>query len=188
MIETIFNPFPELISQRLRLRALEADDQQEIFSLRSDHRVNRYLDREPAHTIQDAINFIDRINNGYEKNETFYWGICLKENPRLIGTICLYNISIKSSTAELGYELHPFYQGKGIMHEAINTILEFGFGTMKLKSIMAVPSKDNRNSIRLLERVGFKVDDSVVADTSTRPDLDFIYYRLDAGISTDNGQ
>jgi ribosomal-protein-alanine N-acetyltransferase len=55
MIEANFNPFPDMTTQRLRLRAVEPTDQQEIFSLRSDHRVNQYLDRDPAHTIQDAI-------------------------------------------------------------------------------------------------------------------------------------
>jgi ribosomal-protein-alanine N-acetyltransferase len=178
MIESKLIPFPDLTSQRLRLRELESQDQQEIFSLRSDERVNRYLDREPAHSVQDAINFIDRINNGIEKNENVYWAICLKENPRLIGTICLYNISIKSQQAELGYELNPFYHGKGIMHEAIDTVIKFGFDSLNLKSILAVPAKENINSIRLLERMGFTPDESIKPELSLRNDLEFVPYVL----------
>ena len=180
MIEANFNPFPDLTTQRLRLRAVEPADQQEIFSLRSDHRVNQYLDRDPAHTIQDAINFIDRIMNGIEKNEIIYWGICLKENPRLIGTIGLFNISVKSSTAEVGYELHPFYQGKGIMHEAIKSVLKFGFEQMKLSSIIAECSKKNKDSIRLLERLRFRLDGVLSTEPPTSNNLEFVSYRLDA--------
>jgi len=186
MIEANFNPFPDMTTQRLRLRAVEPTDQQEIFSLRSDHRVNQYLDRDPAHTIQDAINFIDRIINGIEKNEIIYWGICLKENPRLIGTIGLFNISLKSSTAEVGYELHPFYQGKGIMFEAINTVLKFGFEEMKLNSIFAECSKNNKDSIRLLERLGFRLDGALTTEAPPRNDLEFVSYRLDAPSKKDS--
>jgi len=43
------------------------------------------------------------------KNEGCYWAICLKENPRPVGTICYFDFSSDQTTAEIRYELHPFY-------------------------------------------------------------------------------
>ena len=146
---------PLLTSQRLRLRALDLQDEQEIFALRSDDRVNAHLDRAPAQSIEDARAFIAKIHSLTVQGDHFYWAICLKENPRLIGTISYFNFSKLHASAEIGYELHPFYQGKGIMQEAISLVIQFGFQVMELKSIIACPSKGNAKSIQLLKRKGF---------------------------------
>src|SRR4030095_6817493 len=159
MNETNFKPFPYLSSQRLRLRKVEPEDKQEIYSLRSNEQVNLHLDREPAHSIEDAQAFIEKISGVIERNQGLYWAICLKENPKLIGTICCFDFSSANESAEIGYELHPFYQGKGIMQEAITTVLQYGFQVLQLKTITAFPTADNASSIRLLERNGFRRED-----------------------------
>ena len=153
--ELMPDSFPLLASQRLRLRRLESLDEQEIFALRSDDRVNLYLDREPAQSLHDAQHFISKINTLIENNEGYYWAICLKENPRLIGTICYFDFSKLDSSAEIGYELSPFYQGRGIMQEAISIVIQYGFNVLGLKTITAFPSKENLSSIKLLKRNGF---------------------------------
>ena len=57
--------------------------------------------------------------------------------------------------AEIGYALLPGFQGKGIMQEAIEKVIEYGFISMKLKSIVADLKPANIKSIKLLERNGF---------------------------------
>jgi len=148
----------------LRLRRLTSEDAQEIYSLRSNESVNLYLDRQPALSLDDAHVFIEKINATIDKNDGIYWAICLKENPRLIGTICYFDFSETEESAEIGYELHPFYQHKGIMHEALSVIIPFGFQTLGLKSIAAVLSADNENSIRLLEKNRFRQEPDGVDD------------------------
>ena len=135
------------------------DDATEIFNLRSNKQVNQYLDRQVPTSIEDAVTFIEKILAIIDKNEGCYWAICLKENPRLMGTICYFDFSSDQTTAEIGYELHPFYQLKGIMQETLTTVLHYGFQMLQLKSITAFPSADNVPSIRLLERNGFKRED-----------------------------
>ncbi len=151
-----FNPFPELISQRLRLRQIEAEDLQQVYSLRSDEQVNLFLDRKPALSEDDAKIFIDKIIKAVEQNEVIYWAICLKENPRLVGTIGLFDFSSTCQSAEIGFELNPFYQHKGIMHEALSLVIPYAFQTLELKTISAFSTADNINSIRLLEKNGFR--------------------------------
>src|SRR5437868_13096004 len=119
MLNLNFTPFPNLITERLFLRQLKIEDANEIFTLRSSDEVNRFLDRPKATTIDEARQFINKINDGINKNESVYWAITFKNDSKLIGTICYWNISKENDRAEIGYELQPRYQGKGIMQEAI---------------------------------------------------------------------
>lgn len=153
-----FIPFPELKTDRLFLRQLKIEDEREIFLIRSDERVNRFLDRLKASSLTEARDFINKINTGINNNESIYWAITIKDSPSLIGTICLWNVLWENSIAEIGYELLPDQQGKGFMQESISKIIEYGFGEMHLKKIDAYPSADNVSSVKLLEKNNFKLD------------------------------
>lgn len=156
MLQLNFTPFPTLTTDRLILRQLEDTDENEIFAIRSDERVNEFLDRPKANSIKDARDFIHKINNGISNNECMYWGIALKNKARLIGTICFWNISKVNSTAEIGYELQPGFQGKGYVQEAIAVVIKYGFENMKLRAIVAELDPGNLRSIKVLEKNGFK--------------------------------
>jgi [ribosomal protein S5]-alanine N-acetyltransferase len=149
-------PFPELITGRLMLKQLELSDDTAIFTLRSDEKVNQFLYREKAKTIKDAQDFILKINKSIANNESIYWAIKLKENNELIGTICFWNIELKESIVEIGYELLVDYQGKGLMQEALLAAINYGF-KIGFKTINACPSAANLPSIKLLERNNFKL-------------------------------
>ena len=150
-----FTPFPNLITEGLILRQVKIQDENEVFALRSDKRVNEFLDRPKPVTIEDARKFIEKINDQIAKNEVIYWGITFKNDNKLIGTICYWNISKEHSRADIGYELHPDFQGKGIMQEVIIKVIDYGFETMKLKSIDAELDPNNIKSINLLQKYGF---------------------------------
>jgi len=49
-----FSPFPVLTTDRLILRQLTSLDAAAIFALRSDERVNRYLDRPVCRRLEEA--------------------------------------------------------------------------------------------------------------------------------------
>jgi ribosomal-protein-alanine N-acetyltransferase len=157
MREINFTPFPTLTTARLILRQLTTDDDKEIFAIRSDEQVNRYLDRAGCKTIDEARQFIDKINTAVSNNESIYWAIARKNQPGLIGTICLWNISKGQSKAEIGFELLPQYQGKGFMQEAVTAVIEYGFKTMKLRLIEGVVDPNNARSIKLMEKNNFRL-------------------------------
>jgi len=138
------------------LRQLVSDDANEIFALRSDGNVNKYLDRTPSKSIDDAKTFIQTINENIERNDSIYWAITLNGNNKLIGTICLFGFSDDNSKAEIGYELLPGFQGKGIMQEAASKVIEFGIQQIGLNSIEAYTHSENQSSTRLLEKFNFK--------------------------------
>jgi ribosomal-protein-alanine N-acetyltransferase len=150
-----FTPFPFLETERLTLQQLTLEDDNEIFLLRSDEQVNKYLDRPIVKNSNDAKQFISKINHDISNNELFYWAIAFKNNPKLIGTICLWNISEDETTAEIGFELLPDFQGKGIMKEVLPAVIKYGFETKNLKSIEGEVDPSNIKSIKLMEKNGF---------------------------------
>ena len=153
-----FTPFPILKTERLTLRQLSTDDDKEILSLRSNKKINKYLGRKPATSIDDARIFIQTINENIERDDSVYWAITLSDIDTLIGTVCLFDFSQDRSRAEIGFELLPPYQGKGIMQEATSRVIHFAFLHLKLTSIEAYTHTENESSKRLLERLKFKTD------------------------------
>ena len=172
MKNRIFTPFPILKTDRLILRELLITDDNEIFALRSDDGVNRYLDRNPSKSIEDAKIFIQAINENIKKNNSIYWAISL--NGKLIGTICLFEFADDNSKAEIGYELLPGYQGQGLMQEAASKVLEFGFQHIGLNSIEAYTHCENQNSTRLLEKFNFVKQ----PPSAGNPDKNVIVFKL----------
>jgi ribosomal-protein-alanine N-acetyltransferase len=156
-----FPPFTDLTTKRLLLRQLQPGDVEEIFQLRSDEKVNELIDRKTATSIDEAYQFINNITIAQNKNEGIMWVITLKDSPKLIGTIVYWNIIKEKDQAEIGYELLPQYHRQGIMQEALLAVIEFGFKTLGLKSIVADPKAINLPSVRLLEKCGFiKIDET----------------------------
>ncbi|MBA3674917.1 MAG: GNAT family N-acetyltransferase [Chitinophagaceae bacterium] len=172
MTNRIFTPFPILKTDRLLLRQLVITDDNEIFALRSDDNVNRYLDRDPSKSIEDAKSFIQTITENVTKNNSIYWAISL--SGKSIGTICLFEFADDNIKAEIGYELLPKYQGKGLMQEAASKVLEFGFQHIGLNSIEASTHPENQNSTRLLEKFNFKKQ----SPSEDNSDKNFIVFKL----------
>lgn len=151
-----FTPFPELKTHRLLLRKLEKTDANEMFFLRSNENVLRYLGKEPAKTIAEAEEFISKINKAIDENESILWGITFLNDPStIIGTICLWNFKKEHYRGEIGYILHPDHWRKGIMKEAINSVVDYGFSVLGLHSIEALLSAKNIASSSVLESTGF---------------------------------
>ena len=82
------------------------------------------------------------------------WGICLEGSDRLIGTIGFNNFT-KNHRANIGYDLLTEYWGKGIMSEALEAILEFGFNILEVNRIEAEVMTGNIASEKLLHKTGF---------------------------------
>ncbi|MDE3214653.1 MAG: GNAT family N-acetyltransferase [Bacteroidota bacterium] len=140
------------------MRALQIGDAEAIARLRSNDQVNQFLDRPPLKEISEAHAFIEKIQSAIRSNQSVYWAISLKTAPEIVGTICYWNIVPEKDRAEIGYELMPEFQGKGIMEEALKKVLEYGLRALKLKAIVALTHPANIKSIRLLEKNQFVPD------------------------------
>ena len=149
--------FSVLTTNSLKLRQLTFEDAEAIYRIRSDEKIAEFLDRPICKSIDEAKEFIQKITDGYEKNEVLYWAITEKGKNELVGTICLWKISREKMKAEIGFELLPEFQEKGIMKQALSRVIEYAFNELGLKIIEGEVAKENQRSIKLMVKNGFKL-------------------------------
>ena len=155
MLELNFDPFPVLTTERLILRQMTAADANEVFFFRSDDVVMKYIGRAKAQSVDEAVKWLEMVNDRLVSNEGINWAVTLQGDPKMIGNIALWRIERENYRAEVGYVMHPEHYGKGIMSEALREVLKYGFNVMKLHSVEANIDPENIASKNLLERNGF---------------------------------
>ncbi|AQY52274.1 N-acetyltransferase GCN5 [Listeria weihenstephanensis FSL R9-0317] len=157
-----FQPFPNFETDRLFLRRMNTADLEAIFALKSSAEVAAFQDR-PLHldTTETAA-YMDKMNAGIDSNASIFWVLALKETDECIGTVCLWNFSNDGDRADLGYELLPAFQGAGYMREAVERVLDYGFGALSLQAIDGVTHRDNASSVRVLEKLDFHLNSDFV--------------------------
>jgi ribosomal-protein-alanine N-acetyltransferase len=155
-IDRVFQEFPELQTARLVLRQITASDAPALYAILSDEQVTQYYDDDPFTDISQAEEQISAWENGYNRKWMLRWGIAFKPGGDLIGTCGFYGFHRLHLRAAIGYELMKSHWRQGIMSEALDAILAFGFDQVGLNRIQAVVMPDNLASIRLLEKLGFR--------------------------------
>lgn len=148
--------FPELETERLFLREIVNEDALAIFNCFSNSEVTRYYGQEALTSLEDAREFVDYFAGIYKEKRGIRWGIQIKGQESIIGTIGLNAWSRKHKRAEIGYELHPQHWRKGYAYEAASKIIAYGFNELELTRIGAVVFTENNASDRLLSKLGFE--------------------------------
>ena len=157
-IDTAFTHFPVLTTSRLHLRQIQPTDAEAIFAIRSDREVTEPYGQEPQQSLDQARTLTEQISDYYEQRDAIFWGITLKGENTVIGTVTFWNFGQDFYCAEIGYELNRAYWGQGIMPEAISAILTYGFSEMGLHRIEADPYARNKSSTSLLLKLGFTLE------------------------------
>jgi ribosomal-protein-alanine N-acetyltransferase len=155
MLHVNFDPFPILTTDRLLLRRLTVADAPEIFTMRSDEHVMNLIGRPRAQSIDDAIQLIQRIDEGINTQNGINWAITLRDSNTFVGIISIWRLIKEHFRGEVGYMLHPQHYGRGITTEALTAVVHYGFHTMNLHSLEGGVNPANQQSIRVLEKCGF---------------------------------
>ncbi|PLT31903.1 GNAT family N-acetyltransferase [Peribacillus deserti] len=148
--------FPELNTQRLILKEITEEDAQRLYEIFSSQEVTRYYGMDPFTTIEQAANLIHSFQKTFTEKRAVRWGIILKENGTLIGTIGLNNLQVGNKRTEIGYELHPDYWRKGYVSEALQEVLRHIFEDIGIHRAGAVTFPENKASSDLLKKLSFK--------------------------------
>lgn len=153
--DDVFSDFPVLETDRLLLMEFVKSDAHEIFKMRSDEKVQRYLDRDPHKSVEESEAMIDGMIKSYNNKEAINWIIRKKDTMDVIGYIGYWRMIKHNVRAEIGYALKPEFWGNGYMSEALTKVIDFGFKKLCLHSIEANVNPANSSSIKLLEKFGF---------------------------------
>ena len=144
-------------TERLLLREITLDDKEELFKLHSHPAVQKYTGEPVVETIEEIDKAIRARINDYEKYGFGRWATFLKDGMHFVGWAGLAYLP-EFDEIDLGYRFLPEYWGLGIATEASRVILTYGFDTLNLKKIIAIAMKENKASIRVMEKVGMEFD------------------------------
>jgi len=144
-----------LETERLILSPWQESDAEELFKYASDPRVGPIAGW-PVHTSVE--NSLEVIRNVLSKPETY--AVVLKSTGKVVGSVGLMigatgNLGLPEDEAEVGYWLGVPYWGQGLIPEAVEEILRYGFEDLKLKKIWCGHFEGNLKSKRVQEKCGF---------------------------------
>jgi len=148
--------FPILHTDRLVLRELTVNDAQAILNCFSNSNVLRHYGQNPLTSLDQVRQIINNFSTNYDEKRGIKWGIELKGQAGIIGTIGFQEWSTEHKRAEISYALFPESWGKGYALEAVNKVISFGFQEMELVRIGAIVFTENDASNRLLIKAGFE--------------------------------
>jgi ribosomal-protein-alanine N-acetyltransferase len=149
--------YPRMETSRIVLRALRLDDAEFILREWGDLVVTHFMtDEEPLKTLEEATERLQPLQTPEKMPGFRWWGIEIKSEGCLIGTCGYCRWDKQHHRAEIGYDMWPDYWGKGLMPEAIQRLIRFGFEEMDLNRIEATTHTDNIRSQRVLEKLGFQ--------------------------------
>jgi ribosomal-protein-alanine N-acetyltransferase len=146
--------FPEMFTDRCRLRKIVPTDQQQIFEGLSDDAVIKYYGVSYS-TFAQTKQQMDWYENLLKTKTGIWWGICLIGGEKLIGACGFNNINREHWKAEMGYWMLKANWHKGIMKEVLPSIIEYAFNKLNLHRIEASVEAGNTASKLLLGKLGF---------------------------------
>ncbi len=149
---------PTINTSRLALRTLTAEDVDDFFAVYSNVEVMRYWSTPPLPNKEAAGELINEIQEGFKNRQLLKWGIALRENDKVIGSVTLFHPDFTHRRVELGYALAREFWRQGYMKEALEAILNYAFGQLNFHRIEADVDPRNAASIHTLERLGFQCE------------------------------
>ena len=153
---------PTLRGSRLTLRQLHIDDAEPLFDVLSNETVMRYWSSGLQTSVEETRRYLKW--NADCDAEHYCWAITRHDGPAL-GWVIL--VPRREGMFELGYILGRAEWGKGIVQEAANLVLDYAFGPLGSRRVMAETDPENIASIRLLEKLGFRQEGHLRAEWQT---------------------
>lgn len=147
-----------LQSARLIYSPIQLSDAEEVFIYAKEEEVARFTSWEAHQSIQDTEAFLHHVVSRH--NETagcihIVFAMRLQQSGPAIGTISFRQSS--REIAHIDYALSQNYWGQGLVTEAVKNITDWAFIILpELTEIHSGCLIDNRGSVRVLEKCGFR--------------------------------
>ncbi|MFG2334211.1 GNAT family N-acetyltransferase [Streptomyces sp. NPDC048604] len=145
-------------TERLTLRLFTADDVDDMYAYQRLESVARYLYR-PPHTRERCAEVIEKFSapTGWsEDGDALLLALTRADEPGVIGDVVLKLADAHARQAEIGWTLHPAYEGRGYAAEAARALAALAFDELGAHRIFARLDVENIGSMKLCERLGMR--------------------------------
>ena len=138
-----------LTTERLVLRPLAASDAEDLHDVYRRPEAMQFMDESAHSSASETVKMVEGMLTG----SGTVWTVRTAEDGPALGFVDYIG---NSGVPGMGYMLHPEHWGNGYMSEAVRAALDYGFDEMGLDRVELWISEENRASLRLAERVGFR--------------------------------
>lgn len=151
----------ELTTARLRLRSPVASDIDTITAICQEPEIVAFTTVPSPYRREHAETFVtETVPHGWAAGTGCTWAITLRDDDAggLLGIVSIHDI--EDGAGSLGYWLGAAGRGRGIMTEAVESVIDFGFARppeglgLRRLQWQAVPS--NEASVRVAQKAGFR--------------------------------
>ena len=145
-------------SEHLLLRNFDVDDWRGVHEWCSDPEVMRYMLAGDPWTEEQSRAYVDHAMTAAEADPRteYSLAIALRSTGEVIGGCRLSLGPFGPQEAGIGFGLTRRRWGQGLGTEAVQLLLEFGFGELRLHRIHADTLAVNEAAIRVLEKSGMR--------------------------------
>lgn len=145
-----------LKTKRLILRPWKEDDAEDLYQYAKNPLVGPAAGWLPHSSVEHSRDIIREV---LSQPETY--AVELKETRKPIGCVGLMigsqsNLEISDEEGEIGYWIGVPYWGRGLIPEAVQELVRYGFEELKLTTIWCAYFVGNEKSRRVQEKCGFR--------------------------------
>lgn len=146
---------PIIETERLILRPFTMDDAEEVYrNWTSDPEVAKYMSWSTHENIEVTKAWLATVVQRIDNDIDYDWVFVRKSDNTLIGSGGIY-YKEETDTYTLGYNIMKSCWHQGYTTEAARAILKFAEETLKATRFRACHAKENPNSGKVMEKVGF---------------------------------
>jgi RimJ/RimL family protein N-acetyltransferase len=150
-------------TERLTIREFSTQDAQFIIKLLNTEGWLKYIGNRNIHSTNDALQYINKLNDYSQKNGFGFWAVELKNNKNLIG-LCGLIKRDELEFIDIGFAFLPIYNKQGFAFEAAYATLNFAKEKLQIETIAAITIAENQSSIKLIERLGLHFKKEITMD------------------------
>lgn len=141
-------------TERLLLRRLKVEDAAFMCELLNSEGWLKYIGDRQVKTMEAAEKYLkEKVMLGYSMNGL---GMLMVENkdPKVSMGICGLVTREGLEAPDIGFAFLPAYTGMGFAYESAIPVLQFAREELRLPKVQAITVKENKASIRLLQKLG----------------------------------
>ncbi|MEK8045092.1 GNAT family N-acetyltransferase [Ideonella margarita] len=144
-----------IVTPRLLVRSLHADDLPDLLVVNGDDAVTHHLPYPSWAGMDDATAWAERVRQREQAGDTLQLVLQRRDTGQVIGACLLFKLDEPSGRAELGYVLGQAHWHGGWMFEACEALVAHAFGPLGLRRLEAEVNPANAASMALIRRLGF---------------------------------
>ena len=147
-----------LKTNRLIIEHFKNSDISDWAKIESDANVRRFVDGKVL-SFEEARDYVEMNIRQYQKVGYGRYAVRLIEKQKLIG---MCGFLKENYGIDFGYRYSKISWGKGFGFEAAKVVLNYGFSELGLKKVVGLTAEENFGSIRILEKLGFKLQEKLL--------------------------